>query len=69
LGTGFGLGIAASVRARRSATQLAPGAVARRVRRDCEAAVAEGRREMHAREARLRELLAAPGSGARATGR
>jgi len=68
LGTGFGLGVAASLRAHRSATQLTPAAVAERVRRDLEAAVAEGRREMQARETALRALLAAPGNGTRRTG-
>jgi hypothetical protein len=69
LGTGFGLGVAASVRARRSTAQLAPSAVVEQLRRDLEAAVEEGRREMRAREAVLRALLARPGRGSADAGR
>jgi hypothetical protein len=58
LGAGFGLGVAASVRARRSAAQLTPVALLERLRSEIEAAVTEGRHEMHTREAELRTLLA-----------
>jgi hypothetical protein len=69
LGTGFGLGVAASMRARRSATQLVPAALAERMRRDVEDALDVGRREMRAREAQLRTLLAARHGGRPQTGR
>jgi hypothetical protein len=61
LSTGFGLGVVASRRARQRAAQLAPGGIAERVRGRVRAAVDEGRREMHQREATLRTVLAAPG--------
>jgi len=61
LTTGFGLGVVAARRARRSVEQLAPSGIARRVRREVGAAVDEGRREMRQREVTLRTVLAAPG--------
>lgn len=69
LATGFGLGVAAATRGRRrleaAATWLAPGSVATRVRRDVAGAIDEARREARTREARLRHVLAAPGTGNR----
>jgi hypothetical protein len=65
--TGFGLGVAAATRARRRveevAARLVPADLATRMRRDVSGALDEGRREMQAREARLRHLLAAPDAG------
>ena len=61
LTAGFALGVAVMHRAQRSAAQLVPAAVAQRVRRDVEGAIADGRREMRARELTLRAMLAAPG--------
>ena len=61
LTAGFALGVAVMRRAQRSAAQLVPAAVAQRVRRDVEGAIADGRREMRARELALRAMLAAPG--------
>lgn len=58
LTTGFGLGVAAAVRVHRSAAQLAPPALLERLRSELDAAVTDGRREMRAREAELRALLA-----------
>jgi hypothetical protein len=59
---GFGLGVAAATRARRrvAAAADAPTRLAVRIRRDVARAVHEGRDEMHARETRLRRVLAAP---------
>jgi hypothetical protein len=65
LGTGFGLGVAASIRVHRSASQLAPAALAERLREDVQAAIGDGRQEMQAREATMRALLATSGSKAR----
>jgi len=59
LAAGFGLGVAAATQARRAASAV-PTRVADRVRRDVTGALTEGRREMQAREARLRRVLAAP---------
>ena len=59
---GFGLGVAAATRARRhvDAATRAPARLADRVRRDVVDALADGRDEMHGREARLRRVLAVP---------
>ncbi len=61
---GFGLGVAAATRARRrvedAAARLLPAGLTTRVRRDVTDALDVGRHEMHAREARLRRVLAAP---------
>ena len=62
LGTGFGLGCAAAVRARRRLDQLGPDHVGVRVRDAVGAAVADGRAEARRREAALRTVLAAPGA-------
>jgi hypothetical protein len=62
LAAGFGLGVAAATRARRHVDRAtaAPARVAARLADDVAGALADGRDEMHAREARLRAVLAAP---------
>lgn len=60
LSVGFGLGIAATRRARQAAMQLNGSAVADRLRQTVDAAIADGKREMHSSEARLRMVLAPP---------
>ena len=66
LAAGFGLGVAAATEVRRrvdaAVARLAPSSVATRLRRDLTGALDDGRREMRAREARLRHVLAAPGA-------
>jgi hypothetical protein len=59
--TGFGLGVAASSRARREIARLAPGGVAERMRLEVDAALAAGRQEMRRTEGTLRSVLSAPG--------
>jgi hypothetical protein len=61
LGLGIGVGASVATRARRHVERLAPSNALREVRRAVDAAVAEGRREMRDREARLRATFAAPG--------
>ena len=61
LTTGFGLGVVAARKARRSVERLAPNGIARRFGREVSAAVEEGRLEMRQREMTLRTVLAAPG--------
>jgi hypothetical protein len=61
IATGFGLGVVVAHRATRGGTQpvlvtTATG-LATRVRRTVEAAIADGRAEMHRREASLREVF------------
>jgi hypothetical protein len=66
---GVGLGVAATRRLARvtegsavaDVAARAAGGLASRVRRVVDDAIADGRIEMHQREARLREVLAAPG--------
>jgi len=62
--TGFGIGVAAATKARRrletAAARLAPAGLATRLRRDVTGALDAGRDEMHDRETRLRQVLAAP---------
>jgi len=64
---GFGLGAAAThkmTRGGRAPVLVATaGSAAAHVRRRLDAAVAEGRTEMREREARLREVFAAPETG------
>jgi hypothetical protein len=62
LTVGFGLGIAAATRARRQvgAATAVPARLVDRLRRDVADAVADGRAEMHGREAALRRVFAAP---------
>ncbi len=62
LAAGFGLGVAAATRARRHVEHAttAPARVAAQLARDVADALADGRDEMHTREARLRDVLAAP---------
>ncbi len=66
--TGFGVGVALSGRfRRRTGSGTAPAGFGARARGQFDDAMAEGRREMEQREARLREVFAAPRS--RDTGR
>ena len=62
LTVGFGLGIAAAARARQrvDAATAMPARLVDRVRRDVADAVADGRAEMHGREAELRRVFAVP---------
>jgi hypothetical protein len=66
LAAGFGLGVAAAAQVRRrvdaAAARLAPSSFATRLRHDLAGALDEGRHEMRDREARLRHVLAAPGT-------
>ena len=59
---GFGLGVAAATRARQrvDAATAVPARLVDRLRRDVADAVADGRAEMHGREAELRRVFAAP---------
>lgn len=67
LGVGFGLGVAAARRARRSESgvRAGHGRVARWARNHVQGALAEGRTEARRCEAALRAVLATPQSGAR----
>ena len=62
LAAGFGLGVAVATRARRHVDRAttAPARLAARLADDVAGALADGRDEMHAREAFLRAVLAAP---------
>jgi hypothetical protein len=66
LSAGFGLGVYAADRLRRTATRLAPPAVADRMRASVRDAIDEGRVEMARRELELREVFAAPAPAHRA---
>ncbi len=62
LTVGFGLGVAAATRARHrvDAATAVPARLVDRLRREVVDAVADGRTEMHGREAELRRVFAAP---------
>ena len=60
LAAGFGLGLYAGERVRRTVVQLTPETVTERWRATVADAMAAGRTEMRARERHLREVLAAP---------
>ncbi|MBM3694274.1 MAG: hypothetical protein FJW77_13490 [Actinobacteria bacterium] len=60
LAAGFGLGVYAGERVRRTVVQWTPDTVGDRVRGAVADALDAGRAEMRARERRLRETLAAP---------
>lgn len=60
LAAGFGLGVYAGERMRRTVVKLTPETLGDRVRELVNDAVAAGRVEMHARERQLRETFAAP---------
>ena len=62
LSLGFGLGVAAATRARHrvDAATAVPARLVDRLRREVLDAVADGRAEMHGREAELRRVFAAP---------
>ncbi len=64
LAVGVGIGVAAARRLEQQpaveVVEAAAGRAVRQVRRTVDAIVADGRAEMHEREARLRTVLAAP---------
>lgn len=60
LAAGFGLGIYAGERVRRTVVQLTPDTFGERVRASMADAMEAGRVEMRDRERRIREVLAAP---------
>lgn len=60
LAAGFGLGLYAGERVRRTVVRLTPETMADRLRELAADAVAAGRAEMRARERTLRETFAAP---------
>lgn len=60
LAAGFGLGIYAGERVRRTVVQLTPDTFSERVRASVADAMEAGRVEMRDRERRIREVLAAP---------
>ncbi len=69
---GFGLGVYAGERMRRTAVKLAPDALGTRLRSLVNDAIEAGRVEMNQRERALREAFAAPqraGPGSRRTSR
>ncbi len=63
---GFGLGVAATRKARQATASLAAEGVAARLRDRWDAALDEGRDEMLRRELALRDVLAAPEPARRA---
>lgn len=63
LAAGFGLGLYAGERVRRTVERLTPEAFGDRAREVLADAIEAGRAEMHARERRLREVFAAPDRG------
>ena len=65
LAAGFGLGVYAGERMRRTVVKLTPETFGDRVRELMSDAVEAGRSEMHARERSLRETFAAPDRTAR----
>jgi hypothetical protein len=65
LAAGFGLGVYAGERMRRTVVKLTPETLGDRVRELMADAVDAGRSEMHARERSLRETFAAPDRSAR----
>jgi hypothetical protein len=69
LAAGFGLGLYAGERVRRTVVKLTPETFGDRVRDLVADAVAAGRAEMHARERSLREAFAAPDRRAADRGR
>ena len=72
LAAGFGLGLYAGERVRRTVVKLTPETFGDRVREMVADAVEAGKTEMHARERSLRETFAAPvrsAGGARGPGR
>ena len=60
LAAGFGLGLYAGERVRRTVVKLTPDTVTKRVRTTMADAMEAGRSEMRDRERRIREVLAAP---------
>lgn len=69
LAAGFGLGLYAGERVRRTVVRLTPETMGDRVREMLADAVDAGRAEMHARERSLRETFAAPDRSAAAPAR
>ena len=60
LAAGFGLGLYAGERVRRTVVQLTPDTLSVRIRASMNDAMEAGRVEMRDRERRIREVLAAP---------
>jgi hypothetical protein len=60
LAAGFGLGLYAGERVRRTVVKLTPETFGDRVRELVDDAIEAGKTEMHARERTLRETFAAP---------
>jgi hypothetical protein len=66
LAAGFGLGLYAGERVRRTVVRLTPDTLGERVRATVADAIETGRMEMRARERRMREAFAAPDPARRA---
>jgi len=69
LAAGFGLGLYAGEKVRRTVVRLTPETFTERLRTSVQDALDAGRTEMHARERRLREAFAAPDQGKQPRGR